>query len=149
VELAVEQSRVATGGGMFGALVEGGAKRFEISIGGAERGQPRRLRLHEQARLQQLSEGDAAEAEERLEVAHERARVDFADEVSARRTLPHLDEAAMLEGAQRFAHGDAAGGELAHQLALRRQLVALLQPALVDRTLDLRDDVLVHARRSH
>src|SRR5207248_7417815 len=62
-------------------------------------------------------------------------------------SLPHRDEAAMLERAQRLAHGHAAGPELAHELALGRKLVAMREPALVNRALDLRDDVLVYAGR--
>ena len=53
----------------------------------------------------------------------------------------------MLERAQRLAHGHAAGPELAHELALGRKLVAMREPALVNRALDLRDDVLVYAGR--
>ena len=53
----------------------------------------------------------------------------------------------MLERAQRLAHGHAAGPELAHELALGRELVAMREPALVNRALDLRDDVLVYAGR--
>src|SRR5207248_6802099 len=62
-------------------------------------------------------------------------------------SLPHRDEAAMLERAQRLAHGHAAGPELAHELALGRKLVAMREPALVNRALDLRDDVLVYTGR--
>src|SRR5207253_8265506 len=88
-----------------------------------------------------------ADTEGRRQVAHDGCVVQLADEVAAGGALPDLDEAAMLERAQRLAHGHAAGAELAHELALGRSLVAMREPALVNRALDLRDDVLVYAGR--
>src|SRR5439155_338296 len=89
----------------------------------------------------------AAQAEQRREVAHHRRVVDLPDEVPAGGALPHLDETTVLEGPQRLPHRHAAGGELAHELTLGRKLVAEREASFVDRTLDLRDDVLVYARR--
>ena len=54
----------------------------------------------------------------------------------------------MLERAQRFAHRDAARAEAATELALRRQLVPALETALVNRALDVSDDVVIHPWRA-
>ena len=54
----------------------------------------------------------------------------------------------MLERAERFTHRHAAGAEAAAELALGRKLVAALEAAVVDRALDVSDDVVVHARRA-
>src|SRR5438093_717192 len=98
-------------------------------------------------RLRELRQRHAAEAEERRQVAHDGHGVQLADEIAAGGALPHLDEAAVLERAQRLPHGHAAGAELAHELTLGRELVAVREPSLVNRALDLRDDVLVYAGR--
>src|SRR5881409_3098317 len=99
-------------------------------------------------RLGRVSLAHLAEAEQRREVAHDGRGVQLADEVAAGGALSHLDEAAVLESAERLPHGHAAGAEFAHELALGRELVAVGEPSVVDRALDLRDDVLVDARRS-
>ena len=51
----------------------------------------------------------------------------------------------MLQLAQRFADGHATGAEAAAQLTLGRKPIAVRERSLVDGTLDVRDDVVVHA----
>src|SRR5438552_4612999 len=149
VELEVEAPRVAGGRGLGVALLDGRQQVLEVGVGRPLRGQEGHLGLDEPARLDELCARDAAQAEERGEVAHERAVVRFAHEVAARRALAHLDEAAQLERAQRLADGDAARLEITGELALGRQLLTLPQPSLVDRAFDVSHDLLVHTRRPH
>ena len=147
MELEVEPARQA-GGFLLRALLERGAQRLEVDVGGATRGQEGDLGLDEPARLEELRARDAAEPEQRLEVADQRAVVGFAHEVAAGRALAHLDEAAQLERAQPFADRDAAGLEIARELALGRKLLALTQSSFIDLALDVSDDLLVHTRGS-
>ncbi|OLB11873.1 MAG: hypothetical protein AUH18_05305 [Candidatus Rokubacteria bacterium 13_2_20CM_69_10] len=63
--------------------------------------------------------------------------------------MAHVDQATMLEGAQRLANGHAAGPELTHQLALGGQAITAPQPSFEDRRFDLLDDVLVNAWRTN
>ena len=148
VEVEIEVARIAAAGDDREALVERGPQLLDVPIGGALRGQARDLGLENQARFGELSRRQAAEAQERREVARDDARVDRPDEVAAGRALPHLEEPAMLERAERFTHRHAAGAEAAAELALGRKLVAALEAAVVDRALDVSDDVVVHARRA-
>jgi hypothetical protein len=60
-----------------------------------------------------------------------------------------LDEPAVLERAERLAHGDAAGADVARELPLGRQLVTALEGSIVDRALEVRDDLLVDSRHAH
>ena len=60
---------------------------------------------------------------------------------------PDLDEPAALQRAQRLADRGAADPELLGQVALGRQPVAGLEPALGDQLLDLADDLLVDPGR--
>src|SRR4029079_7831380 len=129
------------------ALIDGGDELLDVGLAGALRGQEGHLGLDEPPRLDELRARHAAEPEERGEVAHEWPVVGLAHEVPARGALPHLDETAQLQRAQRLAHGDAAGLEVSGELALGRQLLALAQTALVNRAFDVGNNLLVYARR--
>src|SRR2546422_2109525 len=149
VEADVEHARVAAPADEVGALLEGPAERLHILVTGPPRGQPSDLRLDEQPRLAELRHGHAAQAEQRGEVAAKEADVDGAHEVTAARAVAHVDQATMLERAERLAHGHAAGAELTHQLALGRQAIAATKASIEDRSFDLLDDVLVNAWRTN
>src|SRR5262245_9162286 len=148
VEGDVVQARVDTAADDVGALLEGAAERLHVLLARAPGGQPCDLRLDEQPRLDELGDPDPAEPEQRGEVAAEEADVDRAHEVAATRAVAHVDQATMLQGAERLADGHAAGPELTHQLALGRQAIAAPQTSFEDRRLDLLDDVLVNAWRT-
>src|SRR6185295_19334194 len=147
VELQIEAARLAAGRCLGVALIDGGGEFLEVGLARALRRQEGHLGLDEPPRLDELCARHAPETEESGEVAHQRPVVGLAHEVAAGGALPHLDEAAQLQRAQRLAHGDTAGLEVTGELPLGRQLLALAQTALVDRAFDVGNDLLVYARR--
>src|SRR5439155_22779049 len=146
VEVEIEVSRIAAARDDGEALVEGGAQLLEIDVRRALGGEARHLGLHHEPRFRELRRGETPEPQERVKVTRDDAGVQRAHEVPARRSLTHLEEPAVLERAQRFADGHATGAEAAAQLTLGRKPVAVRESSLVNRTLDVRDDVVVHAR---
>src|SRR5262249_48151702 len=146
VELGIESAAAARAQAGLRARFEALAEQLQLVVRHTDGGQSRGLPLEQQPRFRKLRERHATETEQRRQIAHDRRGVDFADEVAAGGALTDLDETAVLERAQRFAHGHAARAELAHKLPLRGQLVTTREASLVNRPLDLRDDMLVYAR---
>jgi hypothetical protein len=147
VEVEIERARIASLHGGGEPVIEHGAEVLDVAIGRTLRGEPRDFRLHDQPGFAEVRAGQPSESEQRGEIARHHARVDRANEMPAARSLTHLEQATVLERLQRLAHGDATGAEAASQLALRRKLVAAREPSIVDGTLDVGDDVMVHAWR--
>src|SRR5262249_16069706 len=148
MEVEVGLTRRQSGDRVLGALLERGPQILEVGLGRALGGERGDLGLDEPAGLDELRPRHPAESEQRLEVAHQRSIVHLADEVAAGRAPAGGDEAPQLQRAEGLAHGGAARVEVARELALGRQLLALAQASVVDRALDVADDLLVYSRRS-
>ncbi len=146
MEVEIELARIAAARDDREALVERGVQLLHVEVARALGGEPRDFRLDDEPRLGELDGRQVSEAKERLKVARDDARVHRAHEVPTQRALSHFEQAAILERAQRFAHGDTTRAEAAAELALGRKFVAVLETAIVDGALDVRDDVVVHAR---
>ena len=104
-------------------------------------GQGRDGGLEQAAGLEELAHRLAMRQDHQGQRLDQGLHRDVADEGALPR--PDLDEPAALQRAQRLPHRGAADHELLGQIALGRQAVAGLEPALGDQLLDLADDLLV------